>query len=208
MCFFMYRIVRQQSEGFFSVYQKKKKNTNVKKEKEVTKYLSVHEETFDGTHQLTDKTRTSIKVSPSLRSFRFRRRVPATPQTENKASSLGEHPRKFGNAFSCTGSFVNSPKISISSSPNGCRNAKARSIRPLQPKRPVWTGTTRETGGHHHASCFWRRTQRKEDHAMRSPSGCLPPCSLHVRYNHSNQTIGVDIKVLSSSALASCYNDA
>lgn len=92
--------------------------------------------------------------------------------------------------------------------PNGCRNAKARSIRPLQPKRPVWTGTTRETGGHHHASCFWRRTQRKEDHAMRSPSGCLPPCSLHVRYNHSNQTIGVDIKVLSSSALASCYNDA
>lgn len=103
--------------GFFFCLPKKKKNTNVKKEKEVTKYLSVHEETFDGTHQLTDKTRTSIKVSPSLRSFRFRRRVPATPQTENKASSLGEHPRKFGNAFSCTGSFVNSPKISISSSP-------------------------------------------------------------------------------------------
>lgn len=92
----------------------------------------------------------------------FRRRVPATPQTENKASSLGEHPRKFGNAFSCTGSFVNSPKISISSSPNGCRNAKARSIHPLQPKRPVWTGTTRGTGGHHHTSCFWRRTHREK----------------------------------------------
>lgn len=46
--------------------------------------------------------------------------------------------------------------------PNGCRNAKARSIRPLQPKRPVWTGTTRETGGHHHASCFWRRTHREK----------------------------------------------
>lgn len=121
----------------------------------------MHEEIFDGTHRLTDKTRTSIKVPPSLRSFYFWWRVPPMPQTkikqalwENTGESLATllvvlaHP-------STVQKFLSVPARTVAET-QGPVNLS------LQPKRSIWMGTTRGTGGHHHASCFSRRTHREK----------------------------------------------